>query len=179
MNIVNLRIKELRESLGLSQEDFGASIGLSKSGISNIESGKRSVKEGYIELICMKYKVNRDWLLSNDITQQYNEFDAFIDYLKSFGYLVHPEVDKILQSHQEDMIDDEGKLIGKASVIDDATYIINISNGITQAFFTQEEFKALQQQNRANIDGAILLQSQKNKKEPPSAATENDSEDNS
>ena len=91
--------------------------------------------------------------------------------MKSFGYLVNSEIDEVIQEHQEDMTDDEGKIVGKAPVIDDATYIINISNGTTQASFTQEEFEALQQQSRANIDGAILLQSQKNKKEPVSAAT--------
>ena len=40
---INDRFKELRKALGLSQEEFGNKIGLSKSGISNIESGTRNV----------------------------------------------------------------------------------------------------------------------------------------
>ncbi len=176
VEIVNTRIKELRESLGLSQEEFGKSIGLSKSGISNIESGNRAVKESYVELICIKYKVNRNWLMyENSIGQQYNEFESFIDYLKSLGYFVKIETDEVNQSHQEDVFDG-GNQIGKATVIDDETYTVTISNEKTSATFIQKEFEALQHQNKANIDGAILLQSQKNKNESSSAATENDSD---
>lgn len=58
----NERVKQLREALGQSQEQFGASIGISKSGISNIENGLRKVTEKHIKLICMIYKINEDWL---------------------------------------------------------------------------------------------------------------------
>lgn len=36
-------VKEIRLEYGLSQEEFGNTIGLSKSGVSNIESNKRKV----------------------------------------------------------------------------------------------------------------------------------------
>ena len=47
----NQRIKQLRENLGISQEKLGETIGLSKSGISSIENGNRSVTEKHIKLI--------------------------------------------------------------------------------------------------------------------------------
>ena len=49
---INDRFKELRKIFGLSQEELGNKIGLSKSGISNIESGKRNVTDKHIKLIC-------------------------------------------------------------------------------------------------------------------------------
>ena len=39
---INDRVKEVRKNLSLSQEEFGNKIGLSKSGISNIENGTRN-----------------------------------------------------------------------------------------------------------------------------------------
>lgn len=58
----NERIRILRESLHESQEQFGNSIGISKSGVSNIESGIRNVTEKHIKLICAAYSVNENWL---------------------------------------------------------------------------------------------------------------------
>ena len=58
----NERVKFLRESLHESQEQFGNSIGISKSGVSNIESGIRNVTEKHIKLICSAYSVNEMWL---------------------------------------------------------------------------------------------------------------------
>lgn len=62
MSNINNRVKELRESLELNQESFGDAIGLSKSGISNIENGIRNVTEKHIKLICHEYPVNENWL---------------------------------------------------------------------------------------------------------------------
>lgn len=59
---INERFKELRKALGLSQEELGNKIGLSKSGISNIESGTRNVTDKHIKLICSEFPINEDWL---------------------------------------------------------------------------------------------------------------------
>lgn len=60
---MNHRIKELRSKmLNLSQEQFGNKIGLSKSGISNIESGVRNVTDKHIKLICSEFGVREEWL---------------------------------------------------------------------------------------------------------------------
>ena len=59
---VNDRFRELRKTFGLSQEELGNKIGLSKSGISNIESGARNVTDKHIKLICSEFPVNEEWL---------------------------------------------------------------------------------------------------------------------
>ncbi|MDD7347221.1 MAG: helix-turn-helix transcriptional regulator [Clostridiales bacterium] len=59
---MNERIKELRNALGLSGEKFGAAIGLKKSAISQIESGKANLTEQSILSICREFNVNEEWL---------------------------------------------------------------------------------------------------------------------
>lgn len=63
---MNNRIKETRKSLDLSQEAFGERLGITGSGLSNIESGKRNVTEQMILAICREFNVNEDWLRTGD-----------------------------------------------------------------------------------------------------------------
>ncbi len=59
---INNRIKEIRIMKNMSQEQFGKVIGLSKSGVSNIENGTRNVTNRHIKLICSELKVNEEYL---------------------------------------------------------------------------------------------------------------------
>jgi transcriptional regulator with XRE-family HTH domain len=74
---MNNRVKQLRETLNMSQEQFGKSIGLTKSSISNIEKSVRNVTEKHIKLICSSFNVNENWLrngsgeMFNKITNDY------------------------------------------------------------------------------------------------------------
>lgn len=60
------RIKELRKALGLSQEEFGNRLGLTRGAITNLEYGKTEAKPLFIDLVCKTYGVRRDWLLNGD-----------------------------------------------------------------------------------------------------------------
>ena len=59
---VNERIKELRISQGLTMEPFGERIGLKRSSISLIESGKNNPSDQTIMLICREFGYNEEWL---------------------------------------------------------------------------------------------------------------------
>lgn len=59
---MNKRIKELRIQLGLTLEEFGNSLGFSRSSMSNIETGYRSVTDRLIIAIVNTYNVSEDWL---------------------------------------------------------------------------------------------------------------------
>ncbi len=59
---MNERMKLLRKELKLSQEAFGARIGLKGSSVSYIESGRNSLTEQTILAICREYSVNENWL---------------------------------------------------------------------------------------------------------------------
>jgi transcriptional regulator with XRE-family HTH domain len=56
------RIKELRNKLGLKQEDLAVSLELTKNYISLVETGKRKLSPQSVELLCTRYGVNREWL---------------------------------------------------------------------------------------------------------------------
>lgn len=58
---MNERLKELRKSLHLSQEKFGELLGITKSGVSDIESGRREVTEKHI-IMLKNNGVNEDWI---------------------------------------------------------------------------------------------------------------------
>lgn len=59
---INNRIKQLRSTLGLSGEKFGASLGISRNAVSMLERGINTVTEQVIKLICFTYNVNEVWL---------------------------------------------------------------------------------------------------------------------
>ena len=60
--IMKERIRDLRKSLKLSQDNFGKKIGISGAAISKIESGVNFPSEATVKLICSTYKVNYLWL---------------------------------------------------------------------------------------------------------------------
>ena len=57
------RIIALRETLKLSQAEFGTRIGLTRSGVSNVENGIRPVQDRHIKLILAAFpQVSEEWL---------------------------------------------------------------------------------------------------------------------
>lgn len=56
------RIRKVRADSGLSMEKFGERIGITKSSVSLLESGKNNPSEQTLKLICKEFKVNYDWL---------------------------------------------------------------------------------------------------------------------
>lgn len=59
---MNKRLRELRKSLKLTQQDFGSKIGLSNASIGNIENGIINLTDRNVSLICSTYNVNESWL---------------------------------------------------------------------------------------------------------------------
>ncbi len=65
---MNERFKELRKALGLTQGEFGKILGISTSGVSDIESGRRNVTEQHL-IMLSNYKkkiINIEWLRTGD-----------------------------------------------------------------------------------------------------------------
>lgn len=59
---MNERVKQLRKELGLSGEKFGGRLGVSKTAVSLIESGKNNLTDQMIISICREFNVNEEWL---------------------------------------------------------------------------------------------------------------------
>lgn len=56
------RIKELRKTLGLTQQEFADKIGTARGNISAYEVAKNAPSDAVISLICTKFNVNEEWL---------------------------------------------------------------------------------------------------------------------
>lgn len=63
---MNERVKELRQALYLSGEKFGEAIGVKRSAISDIETGRNNLTEQMIKSICLAYNVNENWLRTGE-----------------------------------------------------------------------------------------------------------------
>ena len=63
---MNQRIKQLRRSLDLTQQDFAERIGLKQNSIALIESGKRNISNQAVLSICREFNVNETWLRTGE-----------------------------------------------------------------------------------------------------------------
>ena len=67
---INRRFRELRKICKKSQEEWADIMGLSRSGITEIEAGRRNVTEKHIKLLSIKSidgkYINEDWLRTGD-----------------------------------------------------------------------------------------------------------------
>lgn len=61
-NEIGNRIKGIRMSLGLNQQEFGDMLNLTKSAICTYEKGLRTPRQSTISLICKKFNVNPDYI---------------------------------------------------------------------------------------------------------------------
>lgn len=84
---INERLKHLRKDiLKLSGEEFGKRIGLKRNSVSQLETGKNSLTEQNIKLICKEFNINEEWL-RNGIGEIYIEQSSFSldEFAKAHG----------------------------------------------------------------------------------------------
>ena len=63
---MNERLKELRATLGITLEEFGKRIGLTRSAVGHLEKGSRNLTEQTIKSICREFGVNEVWLRTGE-----------------------------------------------------------------------------------------------------------------
>ena len=63
---MNSRVKAVRLALGLSQDEFGKKLGLTRGAITNIELNKVDVKPNFADLLCSIFNVNGLWLRTGE-----------------------------------------------------------------------------------------------------------------
>ena len=80
VSVIN-RIRELRKTLGLSQEEFGRRLGVTRGAITNIELGKVEIKPLFLDLICREFNASENWL-------QTGEGEMFRKVSDEIGYSV-------------------------------------------------------------------------------------------
>lgn len=93
METANNRFKELRLNCDKSQEEFGKVLGLTKSGVSDIERGKRNVTEQHLIMLSnwKEKRVNIEWLRTG----------------RGDMFLKLPEEDEVA-AYVSDLLEDDG-----------------------------------------------------------------------
>lgn len=59
---MNERLRKLRKSLDMTQQNFGARISVKGNTVAQWESGRNEPSDSAISLICREFNVNEDWL---------------------------------------------------------------------------------------------------------------------
>ncbi|ADL03331.1 helix-turn-helix domain-containing protein [Lacrimispora saccharolytica] len=84
---MNNRIKEVRKKLGLSQEEFGKRLRVTKTSISKIEAGINNPSDQTIKLICSEFSVNEEWLRTGAGGQDNMFLSEDVKYIQNIGKL--------------------------------------------------------------------------------------------
>lgn len=83
--IMRFRIKELRTSLGLTQQRFADRLGLKRQTIASYEIGNITPSDSTILLICKEFNISEEWLrtgtgeIYNIQTDDYTNISVDID----------------------------------------------------------------------------------------------------
>lgn len=81
---VGLRVKEFRTSQNLTQDELGSKLGVSRDAINNIERGRlKKLPEATIKLICLKFSVDYDWLMTGEGEMFHNSSDKVQDVINN------------------------------------------------------------------------------------------------
>lgn len=64
--MIEQRLKEIRNSVGLSQKDFGAIMGIAQTSYANYENGRSSIPASLLEALSLKLNLNLNWLITGE-----------------------------------------------------------------------------------------------------------------
>ncbi len=60
------RIKEVRKSAGLTQQEFADRLGIPRSNVGGYETGARAPADAAVKLICREFHINELWLRTGE-----------------------------------------------------------------------------------------------------------------
>ncbi len=83
---MNERLKELRNQIGITQQEFANKLGLKRNTIATYEIGKSTPSDRVISDICAKYNVNEEWI-------RYGSGEMFRQPSDEIGYYVSDLLD--------------------------------------------------------------------------------------
>lgn len=119
---MNKRIRELRETLKKSQDEFAKELELSRNYISLVENGQRNLSSQSIKLLCSIHNVNEEWLRTGN-GEMFQPITKNDEISKLFG--------EVLKENNDDF---KRRLISALAKLDDVGWeklenlIDNISN---------------------------------------------------
>lgn len=107
---MNERIKLLRKTLKLTQQEFADKLNIKRGAVANYEVGRNQPIDAVISLICKTYNVNEDWLKSGEGDMFLPFEDEVAEMVSQLLEVSNPFYDLILDmmiSFNE--LDDKGK----------------------------------------------------------------------
>lgn len=86
------RIKKIRKELDLTQAEFAESIGSVQNSVTGYETGRRNPSQPVIALICNKFNVNKQWLLTGE-GEMFVKLSRTDEIAEFVGKVLHSEED--------------------------------------------------------------------------------------
>lgn len=126
---MNERIKLLRKTLKLTQQEFADKLNIKRGAVANYEVGRNQPIDAVISLICKTYNVNEDWL-------RHGKGEMFLPVEDEVGEIVsklvdesNPFYDLIIDiMHTFNNLDDKGQEI-----------ICNFAEDLAKKFIEKEK----------------------------------------
>lgn len=81
------RIKALRKTLGLTQQEFADRVGLKRNSLANYETGRNTPMDAVMKSICREFNVNETWLRTGN-GEMFNEMDSMDIAFNRFGHIM-------------------------------------------------------------------------------------------
>lgn len=91
---MNERIKLIRESNQLNQEEFGQRLRITKASVSRLESGVNNPSDQTVKLICTEFGINENWLRTGSDDMY---FDSNNRYSMNLNKLQHTDNETIIR----------------------------------------------------------------------------------
>lgn len=109
------RIKELRKSLGLTQQEFADRLNIKRGAIANYEIGRNIPIDAVISLISKEFNVSENWLRAGEgeMFQQMSEQEKLMKYtallLKDDDSIVASAIQALIVTYEQ--LDDASKSV--------------------------------------------------------------------
>lgn len=109
---MNNRIKFLRKSLNLTQQEFADKLNIKRGSVSNYEIGRNQPIDAVISLICREFNVNENWLRSGEGEMFLPVEDEVGEVVSKLVDELNPFYDMIIDiMHTFNNLDDKGQEI--------------------------------------------------------------------
>ena len=118
------RIKELRKSLGLTQQEFGDRLGVKRNTIASYETGVNTPIDSIFMSICREFSVNESWLRTGEG--------------EMFSSSLYDELDKVVEKYH--LNDKAGEMLRKFVELpqEDMEVIYNYMEGVVNAILEKQ-----------------------------------------
>lgn len=112
---INEQLKDLRATLGITLEEFGKKVGITRSAVGRLEKGERNLTEQMIKSICREFDVNETWLRTGEgemfelLTDQQKVMKYTAMLLKDADSIVAAAIKNFIVTYEQ--LDDPSKKV--------------------------------------------------------------------